>query len=1151
MTTIDPWVHLQVASGFSLRYGACMPEELVSAAAGMGQQMIALTDRDGVYGAVRWMQACGAVGIGAILGVELAMHRPSPSTQRKTPARGGTFVDDDRPRVMFFARDARSWASLCRLVTAAHQLRDNPALRWDQICTHSHGLVAVLGPTSSYGRAVCDGAQDLARQLLDRWREVFGERLHVGVTSHHAATDRRYSMLHAAQMTDVARQCGIDVVLTNAVRYRIPEQGQIADVLDAARQMVSLRSGRVQRDNGEAWMKSGAQMAQIAQQIAGAAGYRADGGLLHATRELAEQCVINPSELGIGRVFVPELQVTLGRTDSPDADALLSARCRQELDSRYVGTARARAVDRLADELKVIRDVGFASYFITVGEVVAMIKGNGVRVAARGSGAGSVVNYLLGISGVDPIAQGLLMERFLSPLRSGLPDIDIDVESARREEIYRWILERFGDQRCACVSMMETYRVRHAVRDVGAALGMPPAEVGELAKSFPHIRARHARSALAELPELRTSGFGRLAARGELDGFIALVEALDGLPRHVALHPCGVLLSDASLGDRTPMQPSAAGFPMSQFDKDDVEALGLLKLDVLGVRMQSAIAHALSETKRAGVDVPDIDRIALDDPDTFALIQSTHTLGCFQIESPGQRELIGKYEPTSFSDLIIDISLFRPGPVKSDMIRPFLRARQGWEPAQYPHPDLRPVLEQTFGVVVFHEQVMGILEVMTGCTLAYADEMRRSMGSQAGIDDARSWFYPAALRRGYGLDVVEQVWQVLHSFASFGFCKAHAAAFALPTYQSAWLKTHYPAAFYAGLLTHDPGMYPKRLILDDARQQGVQILGVDINASDAVYRVVAGEDGDLGVRMAFCDVRGISRHEIDALVAGQPYASLTDAWRRSHVSRPTMENLIVTGAFDALYCLGGTARRGSVTRRDLLLQLADLDRHDRGASDGQMSLALLDEQISPSGLPEMSAAEKVRAEISVLGMDVSAHVLDFYAPMLAQMQITRSAQLLQSRSRQQVLVAGVKVAVQTPPVRSGKRVIFVTVDDATGPVDVAFFSDAQERYATTVFSSWLMLIRGTVRRTGPRGVSITATGCWDLAGMYRTWQRSGAPAVWEVINADQPEVAARAQRTLVHATGYRMSPYADVAPPGSPVSTMTASLWHASPGCSG
>jgi error-prone DNA polymerase len=681
---------------------------------------------------------------------------------------------------------------------------------------------------------------------------------------------------------------------------------------------------------------------------------------------------------------------------------------------------------------------------------------------------------------------------------------------------------------------------------------MPPGEVGAFAKSFPHIRASKARAALADLPELRNSGFGRMAARGELDSFLSLVEGLDGLPRHVALHPCGVLLSDATLLDRTPVERSAAGFPMSQFDKDDVERLGLLKLDVLGVRMQSAMAHAIAETERVTGEVIELDSEGLDDPATFELIRTTRTLGCFQIESPGQRELIGKFAPETFGDLITDISLFRPGPVKSDMITPFLRARQGWCEPQYLHDDLRPALEETYGVVVFHEQVLRILAVFTDCSLAEADEIRRSMGSIEGLDDVRAWFYPAALRRGYRLTIVEQVWEVLRAFASFGFCKAHAAAFALPTYQSAWLKTHYPAAFYAGLLTHDPGMYPKRLILDDARHFGVVIHGLDVNESDDVYRLVVDDEGKQGVRLPLSDVKGISDDEVERVINGRPYSSLADLWHRARISRPVAENLVVAGAFDSLYRFGGTQRRGALTRRDLLLQVADLERMGAGVSTSQLTFDLVDDlaTLTPSGLPEMSAADRVRAEIDVLGMDVSHHVMDFYSDLLQSIGATHAESLLNCRSQQQVLIAGVKVSVQTPPVRSGRRVIFVTLDDSTGPVDATFFDDAQGDFAGTVFGSWVMLIRGFVRRTGPRGVSVRATGCWELGQVREVWRAGGAAAVWQMIDSDQPEPDTSRRRVLVHSSGYRQSPYADVRPAGGDVRKPSSALWHRSPGAS-
>jgi error-prone DNA polymerase len=513
---------------------------------------------------------------------------------------------------------------------------------------------------------------------------------------------------------------------------------------------------------------------------------------------------------------------------------------------------------------------------------------------------------------------------------------------------------------------------------------------------------------------------------------------------------------------------------------------------------------------------------------------------------------------------------------------------------------------------------------MTGCTLAEADEVRRTLGSPEGQLEVRAWYFPAALGRGYALDVVQQTWEVLEAFASFGFCKAHAAAFALPTYQSAWLKAHHPAAFLAGVLTHDPGMYPKRLILDDARQFGVSVLGLDVNASGPSYTVervgfldepppaILGApprsraadlrlpDGrGYGIRVALSDVKGINEAEIARIVAGRPYASLSDFWHRAAVSRPVVERLVVAGAFDALYGLGSTIpvrRRGQVTRRDLLLQVAELDRWSRavrrGAGKGQpkrrraeprpvtdltdvvarqaaqsqaaaavtpvdvqLALDLGDapELTASSGLPEMTAVERTRAELDVLGLDVSGHVLDAYRPLLRELGITPARDLLGCRNAQQVLVAGVKVATQTPPVRSGRRVVFVTVDDGTGPADATFFEDAQVGYATTLFHSWLLLIRGEVRRTGPRGVSLLAKGAWELSHLHAVWQQHGTGAVHELM--DEPVVLEGAVGggvgggAHVYSTGFRANPYADIKPAGDGIPTRK--LWHASPGSSG
>jgi error-prone DNA polymerase len=1211
----DPFVHLHVASGYSLQYGASHPHVLVERAVEQEMDTLALTDRDGTYGAVRFVKAAMSAGIRPVLGVDLAYaieERGSVSKPR-TPTRGGASRDARLPRVTFLASGKAGWAAVCRLVSATHQAgeRGRPVCTPELVAEHVAGrdVRVLLGPTSELGRAAMLRRDDLGDAVLRRWRDLVGsEQLTVEVVSHRLQGSGPGSSPHAARMAGVARKARVTTVLSNAVRYADRLDAPTIDVLDAARRLVPMDVRHLDRSNAEGFLKSGKQMHEVAEEICRYAGLGEHGSrgateLLAATRAVADQCVLDPGEdLGIGEVHFPEfevggssadLQSSFGSRSATPADAELRARCEGAIGRRYGSAPRQRIWKRLDDELQTIGQLGFASYFLTVGDVTEMIRSLSIRSAARGSGAGSLVNYLLGISGVDPIRHGLLMERFLSPLRRSLPDIDIDVESARRLEVYDAILDRFGTDRCATVSMMDTYKVRHAIRDVGAALGMPMGEIDAIAKAFPHIRARDARMALRDLPELRSTGMAREAAAGEwgtFDMFFRLVESLDGLPRHIAMHPCGVLLSDRTLLDRTPVEQSFLGYPMSQFDKGDVEDLGLLKLDVLGIRMQSAMAHAVAEIKRVEdveVDLDDEVQVPFDDPKTYRMISSAKTLGVFQIESPGQRELVGKSGIEEFSDIIADISLFRPGPVKSDMITPYLEVKNGWKQATYLHDDLRPILGGTRGVVVYHEQVIEMIAQFAGCTYAEGDEWRRALGDTDGMAETKAWFFPRALGRGYELRVVEQIWKVIASFASFGFCKAHAAAFALPTYQSAWLKAHYPAHFIAGLLTHDPGMYPKRLILDDARQLGIAVLGLDVNASEATYAVEPVDTGH-GIRLCLGEVRGINDGEVNRIIAtreGAPYASLTDFWQRTQVSRPVVERLVQAGAFDSVHgiSVSGAGRRNRVTRRDLLLEVGDLDRLRRasdrastkrarglprsrpgsvesGDSSFQLSLDLGDAATNgaPSGLPEMTDADRVRAELDILGLDASKHVIDFHAEFLDRLGITRSTGLLSARSRSELLVAGVKVATQTPPIRSGRRVIFLTLDDATGPVDATFFEDVQGPYAATVFGSWLLVVRGELRRTGRRGVSLRATGAWDLGALSDLWRTEGMDAVHDEIDrvpVGYADPAEGPSRVLVHTSGFRMSPYADIKPAGGSPGTVTGDvarkLWHRSPGSAG
>jgi error-prone DNA polymerase len=1074
-----PFVHLDVRSCFSLKEGAFTPEQLARAAAAQGMPAVALTDRDGLYGAARFVAACAKEGVRPILGASLTVRSPRPSGSDPGA----------RTHLVLLATDDAGYANLCRLITDAHMLGDrgDPQLAPEQICAHAGGLVGLLGPRSAPGRLAVAGRVEAAAREAAPLREAFGpDRLLVAVEHRVEAGSGE----EIRTMLRLAERLETRAVATNAVRYLVAEDAFVADALECMRRIVPVAANHVTRANAEGWLKPARSMREL---------FAERPDLADATIDLAERCTF---DLGLGSVHFPDFPTPGGRS----ADAVLSQRCWRGVEERDMReTPELR--ERLHHELSMIRRMGYAAFFLTVADIVADVKAMGIRCACRGSAAGSLVCYLTGISDVDALHHDLSFERFMNPMRADLPDIDVDVESARREDVYDMVLSRHGDDRAACVAMIDTYRARSAVREVGKALGLPDVEVGVVAKAFPHISAHRIREAMERLPELQGLNLGA----GQLELLFRVAERLNGFPRHIALHPCGIVLSSHDLVTRVPLERSANGHRMIQADKDDVELLGYLKLDVLGVRMLSSMRHALDEIARTTGEKVDLDRLPPDDPATFELIRRSDTLGCFQIESPGQRELLQKLQPTRWEDLIVDISLFRPGPVKSDMITPYLRRRAGMERPTYAHPGLRSPLQETYGVIVFHEQVIRTLAAMAGYDETYADHIRRHLDHEEMLPGFRADFLHRAVARGVDRGVAERTWEAVIQFASFGFCKAHAAAFAVPTYQSSWLKAHYPAHLMAGLLTHDPGMYPRRMIVEDARQHGIPILPLDVNASEPEYTVEPVPGGPFGIRLGLQDVAGIADAEIRSIMRGRsdrPFVDVGDFLRRTAVARPVTEALAHAGAFDRLP--GGN-------RRAHLYEAMTTE----AAREGDQLTLDASPRPSLAGLKDYSDAEVVRAELEVLGIDAFRHIVTFFEPLLRDLDVTRACDLRGARGGRgvrggsHVMVAGVKVASQTPAIRSGQRIIFLTLDDATGPVEITVFEHAQRpQLVKTVFHAYAMAVWGQLRRTGVGGIGIIAEEVWDLTALHRARARG---ELEEALAS--PAEPHRPSRQLWHASG--------------------------------
>ncbi|MEN9736746.1 MAG: hypothetical protein RL129_1457 [Actinomycetota bacterium] len=622
---MSAFTHLNVSSGFSFRYGTTQPEDLVARAAEFEMPALALTDRENMAGAIRFATACESFGIAPILGVNLSFSHK-------------------KYRITLLSQ-AGHLSALYKLVSAVNADNDENILTHkllEELYEYSSKVLVLHGADSEVGSLLIGRK---VPQALSAYQslEPFFARQGIECVSHLSKAGHKYSTSIAARLLGFARDHQFDAVLTNAVRMKNAADAAVADVLDAVRNKVAVNEKIIERTNAEGYLKNTHQMSFIADEIARGAGERDGRFLLKTTSAWAERTVLSArTDIGLGQIHLPD-PAALGFKNHGQLVTELKGRCESALASKYRGEASVTAEVRLTEELTTVRTLGYEPYFLTVADIAKLARDKGIRVAARGSGAGSLICHLLGISEVDPIRHGLLMERFCSPLRNELPDIDIDVESARRLEIYDAVFAKYGD-RVATVSMVETYRARSAIRDAGLALGIPEFETSVLAKSLPHIRARNIEGALAKLPELanfRTNPPLLKAA-------IGIAAKLDGLPKHLAMHPCAIALSDLGLKNRAALTKSAAGFPMLQFDKDDVEAIGLLKLDVLGVRMQSAITYALSEINKDELKV-ELSEIPLDDEKTFELIRSTKTIGLFQIESPGQRELQGKLSARTFN----------------------------------------------------------------------------------------------------------------------------------------------------------------------------------------------------------------------------------------------------------------------------------------------------------------------------------------------------------------------------------------------------------------------------------------------------------------------------------------------------------------------
>ena len=1001
-------VHLHVHSAFSLLDGTAMPEAIAARAAELGQRAIAITDHDSVSGVPSLCRASRRLGVLPIAGSELTMA--------------------DGARLTLIATGPDGYAGLCRLLTKAHlgSPRGEPRLPYPALADEE-GLIALTGGRSGpLDKALLARRPDQAEEVLRRLREMFPGRLYVEVQRSALPGDQALE----GGLRELASRFGLPEVATVGAHHLRREDFWVHDLLTCVRLGCSVDEVCPGRPlNGERYLLSREEMSER---------FADRPELLVASDEIAGRC---EAPITPGVRLYPAYPLPPGRT----AQGMLEQLVRDGAERRY-GTLQGEVGRRLGHELGTIAELGFAEYFLLVWDVVRYARSEGIRVAGRGSAADSAVAYCLDLTEVDPIARRLLFERFLSRERAERPDIDLDFDHRARDRVADYLFRRYGEEHVAGVATYQTFQGRSAVRDLGKALGFPADEVAQLQGRLPHMPADAILRRRDLFPELKavTGAFERLAL------LLRAAAAVAGLPRHLGTHLGGLIVSRQPVSEVAPRQISAKGVAIVPFDKVDVEDLGFLKFDLLSLRTLAV----LDEAYRAAPDLAEAR--AAEDPAAMALVASGKTIGLFQLESPAQRALQGQMAAQGFEDIVHALAIIRPGPIKGNMVTPYLRRRAGREEVTYLDPRLRPILEKTYGVVLFQEQVIEIATAIGGFTPGESDQLRRVMTharSVAEMENIGELFCAKAEENGSDPAVAREIFAMLQGYASYGFPEAHAAAFAHTALRTAQLSARRPQALFAGLLSQQPmGYYPPHILVGEAMRRGVRFRPLDIRRSEPSYTVEA----DGAVRVGLCAVRGLGAAQRGRIIEARrerPFTGLEDLALRAGLKADELAALCDGGALDGF----------DRNRRRLLWQIGA--RRERGVLF----------QPPPADMPDFAPWQRFWRQEAVLGLRGPARLAAAARTALKGQGILSLGSVKRLRHGETVRVAGVPYRPHRPPTRSGTVVAFFMLEDETGLLDLVAMEDVYHRQGDLLFGRRppLLGVLGRVQRRG-RGVTVRA-----------------------------------------------------------------------------
>ncbi|MSO76935.1 MAG: error-prone DNA polymerase [Alphaproteobacteria bacterium] len=1011
------YAELQVTSNFSFLRGASHPAELARRAAELGHAAMAITDRNSLAGIVRAHKAAREVGLRLIVGCRLDLTRNSAASE------------PDGPSLLCLPTDRAAYGRLTQLLTLGKRrtVKGQCRLGLDDLLAHGAGQIFVALPPS----AADAGFPDLLRQLQD----AVAGRLYLAAHCLHGGDDGR----RLAWLQRLASQVGVPLVATNDVHAHVPERRPLLDVLTCIRHHTSVdKAGWLLTANAERHLKPAGEMARL---------FARYPDTLARTIEIADRCRFNLDEL---RYEYPAEAMVPGET----AQRSLERLTREALAERYPDGPPDKVAGTLRHELALIAALGYAPYFLTVHDIVCFARSQGILCQGRGSAANSVVCYLLGITAVDPTRIDLLFERFISAARNEPPDIDVDFEHERREEVIQYIYEKYGRARAGLTATVITYRSRSALRDVGKALGLSLDTVGLLAGNV----WGWGRTGIDE-NQVRELGLDPADRR--LDLALTLTRELVGFPRHLSQHVGGFVITRGRLDALVPIENAAmVDRTVIEWDKDDIDTLGILKVDVLGLGMLTCIRKGF-EILALHYDVHHgLASVPSDDPAVYDMLCRADSIGVFQVESRAQMSMLPRLKPRNFYDLVIEVAIVRPGPIQGDMVHPYLRRRQGKEPVAYPSKELEAVLGKTLGVPLFQEQAMRIAIVAAGFTPDEADQLRRSMATFRHDGDIHRFGHKMVagmVAKGYPRDFAERCFHQIEGFGTYGFPESHAAAFAHLVYISAWLKCHYPAVFACALLNCQPmGFYAPAQIVGDAVDHGIEVRPADVNSSDwdcTLEPPAAGAGHAL--RLGFRQIKGFSEADANRLVLcrGAGYATPEDVQRRAGLTAPVLRTLARADAFASIGCTRRQALWASQRPANRPLPLFAWS--EPGTEQGSEPAITL----SPASL-----GEEVARDYRTTGLSLKRHPLVFLRAWLARQGVTPHARLADVAPGRRVKVAGLVLVRQRPGSANG--VIFTTLEDETGIANLIVWPAVFERLRRPLLQARLLLAEGPLQREG-------------------------------------------------------------------------------------